>query len=250
MLIRTHYVKDLLANRGKDVVIAGWVENVKELPNLRFVIIRDRTGVAQITVHKKDSPQELVSLSEKLNIQDVIAVEASVPEKQIAKIGPEVKPKSITVLNKSESPLPIDITGASETMLDTRLDWRVLDPEKSQKPRNNEGRSQVHGRLGGISTHERFHPSFNSCNSRRTERRRFGGIQDRLFREQRISQAGPAACTGSLQSRVAWIGFMTWAPTGGQKPPTRRDTFANTERVRWNLVSSMTSWTPNACRRK
>jgi aspartyl-tRNA synthetase len=126
-LIRTHYVKDLLANRGKEVVIAGWVENVKELPNLRFIIIRDRTGVAQITVHKKDSPQELVSLSEKLNIQDVIAVEASVPEKQIAKIGPEVKPKSITILNKSESPLPIDITGASETMLDTRLDWRVLD---------------------------------------------------------------------------------------------------------------------------
>ncbi|MHB2036068.1 MAG: aspartate--tRNA(Asn) ligase [Nitrososphaerales archaeon] len=132
-MIRTHYVKDLLANRGKDVVIAGWVENVKELPNLRFVILRDRTGLAQITIHKKNSPGELVSLSEKLNLQDVIAVEASVPEKQIAKIGPEVKPKSITVLNKSDSPLPIDITGASETQLDTRLDWRVLD---LRNPRN------------------------------------------------------------------------------------------------------------------
>lgn len=115
------------------MVIAGWVENVKELPNLRFVILRDRTGLAQITIHKKDSPQELVSLSEKLNLQDVITVEASVPEKQIAKIGPEVKPRSITILNKSETPLPIDITGASETQLDTRLDWRVLD---LRNPRN------------------------------------------------------------------------------------------------------------------
>jgi nondiscriminating aspartyl-tRNA synthetase len=132
-MIRTHYIQELLSNTGKEVVIAGWVENVKELPNLRFVILRDRTGLAQITIHKKDSPQELVSLSEKLNLQDVIAVEASVPEKQIAKIGPEVKPRSITILNKSETPLPIDITGASETQLDTRLDWRVLD---LRNPRN------------------------------------------------------------------------------------------------------------------
>jgi nondiscriminating aspartyl-tRNA synthetase len=132
-MIRTHYISELLSNRGGEVVIAGWVENVKELPNLRFVILRDRTGIAQITIHKKDSPQELVSLSEKLNLQDVIAVEAAVPEKQIAKIGPEVKPKSITILNKSETPLPIDITGASETQLDTRLDWRVLD---LRNPRN------------------------------------------------------------------------------------------------------------------
>ena len=132
-MIRTHYVQELLTSRGKDVVIAGWVDNVKELPNLRFIILRDRTGLAQITIHKKNSSQELVSLSEKLNLQDVIAVEASVPEIQIAKIGPEVKPKSITILNKSETPLPIDITGASETQLDTRLDWRVLD---LRNPRN------------------------------------------------------------------------------------------------------------------
>jgi aspartyl-tRNA synthetase len=132
-LIRTHYVNELLSNKGKDVVIAGWVENVKELANLRFIILRDRTGLAQITIHKKESPQNLVALSEKLNVQDVIAVEASIPEKQIAKIGPEVKPKSITVLNRSETPLPIDITGSSETMLDTRLDWRVLD---LRNPRN------------------------------------------------------------------------------------------------------------------
>ncbi|HXQ91500.1 MAG TPA: OB-fold nucleic acid binding domain-containing protein, partial [Nitrososphaerales archaeon] len=132
-MIRTNYVNELLSNVGKNVVVAGWVENVKELPNLRFVIIRDRTGLAQVTLHKKDSPKELLALSEKLNLQDVIAVEGVVPEKQIAKIGPELKPTSITVLNRSETPLPIDITGAVETQLDLRLDWRVLD---LRNPRN------------------------------------------------------------------------------------------------------------------
>jgi nondiscriminating aspartyl-tRNA synthetase len=132
-LIRTNYVNELLSNKEKKVVIAGWVENVKELPNLRFVIIRDRTGLAQVTLSKKESSPELLQLTEKLNLQDVIAVEAIVPEKQIAKIGPEVKPTSIRVLNRSETPLPIDMTGSSETQLDVRLDWRVLD---LRNPRN------------------------------------------------------------------------------------------------------------------
>jgi nondiscriminating aspartyl-tRNA synthetase len=132
-LIRSNYINELLENKGKSVTIAGWVENVKELPNLRFVILRDRTGVAQITLNKKESPQDLLSLTEKMNIQDVIAIEATVPEKQIAKIGPEVKPTSIKILSKSDTPLPIDITGASDTQLDIRLDWRVLD---LRNPRN------------------------------------------------------------------------------------------------------------------
>ena len=132
-MIRTHYVKELLSHIGESVTIAGWVDNIKELPNLRFIILRDRTGIAQVTIHKKNSPPELVSLSEKLNLQDVLAVRATVPEKQIAKIGPELTPISIEVLSKSEVPLPIDVSGQSETELDKRLDWRVLD---LRKPRN------------------------------------------------------------------------------------------------------------------
>ncbi|MHB8567347.1 MAG: aspartate--tRNA(Asn) ligase [Nitrososphaerales archaeon] len=126
-MIRTHYVRELLDHKGEKITIAGWVDNIKELPNLRFIILRDRTGLAQVTIHKKNSSPELISLSEHLNLQDVLAVTGNVPEKQIAKIGPELTPLSIVVLNKSEVPLPIDISGASDTELDKRLDWRVLD---------------------------------------------------------------------------------------------------------------------------
>lgn len=126
-MIRTHYASELLDHKGEQVTIAGWVENVKELPNLRFVIVRDRTGIAQVTIHKKNSPEELVKATDKINLQDVISVSGIVPEKQLAKIGPEVQPKAITVLSRSATPLPIDITGAADTQLDTRLDWRTLD---------------------------------------------------------------------------------------------------------------------------
>lgn len=132
-MIRTHYAKELLAHRGEDVIVAGWVENVKELPNLRFVIIRDRTGIAQITVHKKNSPQELVRATDKLNLQDVIVVSGSVLEKQVAKIGPELQPKAVEVLSRAATPLPLDINGEAETSLDTRLDWRAMD---LRKPKN------------------------------------------------------------------------------------------------------------------
>ncbi len=132
-MIRTRYTSELLQHKGEDATVAGWVDNVKELPNLRFIIIRDREGVAQITVHKKNSPKEVIDASEKLNLQDVISVKGLVLERQVAKIGPEVQPNELKVLSKSQTPLPIDITGESETQLDTRLDWRVLD---LRKPRN------------------------------------------------------------------------------------------------------------------
>ncbi len=132
-MLRTHYTNDLLNAKGHEATIAGWVDNVKELPNLRFVILRDRTGLAQVTIHKKNSPPDVIRVSEKLNLQDVVAVDGLVPEKQVAKIGPEIQPRFITVLSHSESPLPIDMSGIEETLLDTRLDWRVLD---LRSPRN------------------------------------------------------------------------------------------------------------------
>lgn len=132
-MIRTHYASELLSQKGKEVTIAGWVENVKELPNLRFVIVRDRSGVAQVTFHKKNSPEDLLKKSGELNLQDVISVSGLVLEKQLAKIGPEIQPKELTVLGKAETPLPLDITGAAETQIDTRLDWRALD---LRSPRN------------------------------------------------------------------------------------------------------------------
>jgi nondiscriminating aspartyl-tRNA synthetase len=126
-LIRTHYASELSSHKGEQVTIAGWVENVKELPNLRFIIVRDRTGIAQVTIHKKNSPEVLVRATDKINLHDVISVSGIVLEKQVAKIGPEVQPKALSFLSRSATPLPMDITGASDTQLDTRLDWRVLD---------------------------------------------------------------------------------------------------------------------------
>ena len=48
-MIRSHYVNQLSASMdGKEVVLAGWVHEVRETGKITFLLLRDRTGVVQI----------------------------------------------------------------------------------------------------------------------------------------------------------------------------------------------------------
>jgi nondiscriminating aspartyl-tRNA synthetase len=132
-MIRTHYISELLAHLGNEVTVAGWIDNLKDLPNLRFVVIRDATGLAQVTIRKKDARPDVLESTEGLNLQDVVSVRGIVSEKQVAKVGPEILPSEVRILGNAESPLPIDMGGSAQTQLDTRLDWRPLD---LRSPRN------------------------------------------------------------------------------------------------------------------
>jgi len=126
MLKRTHYIGQLQEAKGR-VVISGWVHDVKETGRLTFIWVRDRTGLAQVTVLKQKAPRDVLDISKELGSQDVIAVEGNLVEERIAKVGPEIMPDRIEIVARSERTLPIDLTGKSESNLDTRLDWRSLD---------------------------------------------------------------------------------------------------------------------------
>ena len=48
-LKRTHYCTALgIGDIGKEVVVAGWVQKARNLGNLMFVDLRDRTGILQL----------------------------------------------------------------------------------------------------------------------------------------------------------------------------------------------------------
>ncbi len=126
MLKRTHYIAQLQEAKGR-VVISGWVHDVKETGRLTFIWVRDRTGLAQVTVLKQRASRDVLDASKQLGSQDVIAVEGNLVEKRIAKVGPEIMPDRIEIITRSERTLPIDLTGKSESNLETRLDWRSLD---------------------------------------------------------------------------------------------------------------------------
>ena len=48
------YLKDLKNYYGKEVEISGFVENIRDLQWVQFVILRDSTGKVQITIEKSE----------------------------------------------------------------------------------------------------------------------------------------------------------------------------------------------------
>lgn len=125
-MYRTHYVEAAKAAKGEKVRIAGWVHDFRNLGRLKFVILRDRTGLMQVTLKKGKVPDELLNAVE-VNREDVVTFEGIVTENSIAPDGVELIPSSFELLNKVERKLPVDPSGIVQSEVDTRLDYRYLD---------------------------------------------------------------------------------------------------------------------------
>jgi aspartyl-tRNA synthetase len=89
--------------------------------------LRDRHGIAQITIIKSKIDPAILKLSDSLGNEDVITVEGTPVKERIAKVGAEIIPTKIELLVKSQAALPLDVSGRTESNLDARLDWRVID---------------------------------------------------------------------------------------------------------------------------
>lgn len=117
---------------GTKVKVAGWVHDVRDLGGLRFLLLRDKTGILQITLPKKHVSRDVFKLSGKLVRESVIEVEGLVKKMDKAPRGFEIIPQRINLLNAAASPLPLDPTGRANANLDTRLDNRVLDLRRAE----------------------------------------------------------------------------------------------------------------------
>ena len=112
---------------NKEVVLAGWVHDVRVLGGISFLLLRDMSGVVQVTAPKSKAPAEVLKEIASLHQEDVLFVRGTVVSSKIAKRGIEVIPSELEVVSRAETPLPLDPRGVQNTLLDTRLNWRVLD---------------------------------------------------------------------------------------------------------------------------
>jgi len=130
---RTHYSGEITEElNGRHVKVAGWVHEVKDLGGIKFLWLRDRMGIVQVTAPKKKVSQEIFKLIPKLNAEDVIAVEGTVNFTPKAKLGFEILPEKLEILGRAETPLPLDPTGKVKAELDTRLDNRFMDVRRPE----------------------------------------------------------------------------------------------------------------------
>ncbi len=115
---------------GKEVLLYGWVHEVRDLGGLVFLILRDREGFIQITLPKKKVDQKTFETAKKIHRESVIKVVGVVKKEPKAPGGYEVIPKEIEVLNEATVPLPLEVTEKVPAELDTRLDHRFMDLRK------------------------------------------------------------------------------------------------------------------------
>jgi aspartyl-tRNA synthetase len=139
-LQRTHYCGNLrAADADKDVVLMGWVHRRRDLGNLIFIDLRDRSGLAQI-VFNKELQAQAHAHAEELRSEFVVAVVGRVVKRQ--KVNPdlasgevEIIASELRILNTAKTP-PFVVEDNLTANEETRLRYRYLDLRRTQ-PRQN-----------------------------------------------------------------------------------------------------------------
>ena len=131
MAYRTHNCGELrLVDAGKEVQLAGWLENVREVSaSLAFVVLRDFYGTTQLVAESED----ILSVIRSLNKESTISVTGLVrerssknPKQATGEI--EVVPSKIEVLGRcSHNELPFEINRSRDADEAARLKYRYLD---------------------------------------------------------------------------------------------------------------------------
>ena len=137
---RTNYCGELrIADTGKEVTVAGWVQRQRDLGALIFVDLRDRTGIVQLAFDEgcdKDIFDKAFSLrSEYVVMAKGVVRERSSKNKDIPTGDIEIEVKELRLLSKSETP-PFEIVENCQTSELTRLKYRYLDLRRPDLQRN------------------------------------------------------------------------------------------------------------------
>ena len=119
------------ADVGKTVLLAGWVDNFRDLGGMVFIDLRDRGGITQLRFDPTTDPKAH-EVERSLRSEYVICVRGEVVHRG-EKVNPnlptgeiEVKAHEIDLLSKSKTP-PYLIADEIETNEDLRLQTRFLD---------------------------------------------------------------------------------------------------------------------------
>ncbi|HEX8815802.1 MAG TPA: aspartate--tRNA ligase, partial [Terriglobales bacterium] len=148
-LRRTHRCGALRASdAGQKAVLMGWVNRRRDLGNLLFIDVRDRTGITQIVFDKERNPA-LHEKAGQLRNEYVIAAIGTVKKRDAATINKNVATGEVEliadelrILNDSKQPpfLPGETVLPNEEM---RLKYRYIDLRRDALQRNIELRHKI-----------------------------------------------------------------------------------------------------------
>ena len=134
---------------GQEVTVMGWVQRRRDLGQLIFIALRDRTGLVQIAIDGNTAPKEIFEKAETVRSEYTLAVRGIVTARTEGNINPNMKTGKIEIiaselriLSESET-TPFQIEDNITVKDDLRLKYRYLDLRRPDMQRNLLLRSKI-----------------------------------------------------------------------------------------------------------
>ncbi|ACR78936.1 aspartate--tRNA ligase [Kosmotoga olearia] len=138
---RTHTCGELRSEHaGKTVVLNGWVDRIRDLGGIKFILLRDRYGFTQVVFDP--SNEDVYKTALQLGIEYTISVTGIVRERPKDAVNPkmptgkiEVLATEVEILSESDTP-PIYVNIDDDSSEELKLKYRYLNLRKPKMQRN------------------------------------------------------------------------------------------------------------------
>ncbi len=145
---RNHMCGELnIKNVSEEVKLAGWVQRIRNLGAMKFVDLRDETGITQIVINDEKLLEGIDLVTECVISVDGTVLERSNKNLKIPTGEIEVEAKNITMLGKCKNVLPFEVNSEkvdrNQVKEDLRLQYRFLDLRDDKLHKNILLRSKI-----------------------------------------------------------------------------------------------------------
>ena len=138
------------ADSGRKVLLKGWIGRRRDLGDLIFLTVRDRSGTVQVLFDRARCPPDAVSSASQARSEDVVEIEGEVVARvagQVNRDQPtgeiEVVASRLEFLARSDTP-PFQIEDRTNAAEDLRLEYRYLD---LRRPATTGGTGMIYERM-------------------------------------------------------------------------------------------------------
>ncbi len=141
MNYRSKYCGEVTSSdQGQDIVLSGWVDRIREVGGLTFVLLRDRSGIVQLAIDASSYPGLHESVAG-LHHEDIIHIKGKVVLRSEKDINPKMPTGQIEVLVNhlqilsSCNHLPFNVLNSQDVDENLRMKHRYIDlrnPEVSK----------------------------------------------------------------------------------------------------------------------
>ncbi len=122
------YFKNLNEYFEQEITIEGFVDSIRDLQYVQFLVVRDTTDKVQVTIEKNENNCKLNEIVSNLTCESTVKIVGTLVQNEKVKLNKmELIPSDIIVTSKCLEELPLNYKDSKSALLDTRLNYRFLD---------------------------------------------------------------------------------------------------------------------------